>query len=168
MGPRRLYEKRRRAGKIQHLVKRGRHEGPLYAIRQVREGKSMRFSVKILGLLLVAATAGASQPEWNPDGDNLYRLFRVDEPSNVERNPVDRIRGDFDDLIDQTRRSQLPTAEMGARLAAIETGRRFLGHEVEHELYDMFLTAVGNRRLRVNPAFRAPAVDPLFQNFVRT
>jgi hypothetical protein len=113
----------------------------------------------VLWMVVCGIALGAPvEPQWNPDGFNWYRLFRISKP----RAAAD-ILGDFDKLISQTHLDQgLNAEEARARLAVMDGSRQILGNEIYNRLYQTFSDALDNRYLKAAADLTLPNIDPLF------
>ncbi len=109
-------------------------------------------------LLSTWVSASPVPPEWNPDGANMYRLFRISLPQTMES-----ISTDFDALVARTHADQnLDDEQARARLAVIHGARQLLTDELYSRLYRTFSDALDNRYLKAAPDLTIPNIDPLF------
>jgi hypothetical protein len=112
----------------------------------------------LLFLLPALAIGSPIPPEWNPEGVNLWRLFRI--PKSDDLNDI---RNDFEKLMVQTRYDKALTAEqVRARTAVMYGARQILTDELYNRLYGTFGDALDNRFLTASPDISVPMIEPSF------
>lgn len=123
-------------------------------------------------LFLMALAAlpsfAVSEPQWNLDGHNIYRLYRVDEPSWVETNSEPRYQAELGSLKRVTQAdTELDPDERHDRLEEIENGRLILTDPIWHRAYDLLRTALSGKRIRID-GFKMPYVNPRWREHLPT
>ncbi len=132
-----------------------------------------KFILPILAFTSIAFGAARPMPtlpEWNPTGESIYRLVRMDEPYASESNAHTRYQRQFGQLMRATAELKLPADEYSARMRLINEARDILTSELYHSLYDIFLTVLRNKHwlhFKEEP-YNGPSVPANYQKYVST